>query len=268
MPEVEHRGCRLWYTVDGPAGAPALVLSNSLGSTADLWAPQLRPFAAAFRVIRYDIRGHGRSTAPPGPCPLELLGGDALAVLDAAGAARAHVCGISLGGLTALWLGLHAPERVGRLVLAATGARIGTPELWNRRIEEVRAGGMAAIVPGLLERWFTAGFREREPGVVEAFAAMLRAASPEGYAACCAAVRDADLRADLGRITAPALVISGRDDQATPPALGRALCLAVPAVPSAPAMPRARYLELPAAHLLNVEAAEAFTRAVLEFLAP
>src|SRR5262249_46203389 len=139
MPEVEADGCRLSYSVEGPAGAPVLLLSNSIGTTSALWDRQARPVAKTFRVVRSDTRGHGRSSVPAGDYTMEQLGRDALAVLDAAGAGRAHVCGISLGGITAMWLGVHAPERIERLVLANTGARVGTVEMWQQRIAAVRA---------------------------------------------------------------------------------------------------------------------------------
>lgn len=259
MPEVEHQGCRLWYAAEGPTNGPPILFANSLGSTTDLWSRQVPPLADRFLVIRYDLRGHGRSGAPPGPYSLELLGGDALAVLEAAGARRAWICGISLGGLVGMWLGLHAPERVDRLVLAATGARIGDPAVWNQRIETVLAQGMEAVVPGLLPRWFSPAFREREPAVVAEFGRMAAGISPTGYAGAAATVRDADLRSEVGQIRAPVLVISGSADPATPPAMGREL---------AGAIPGARFLELPAAHLVNVEAAQSFTQALLAFLEP
>lgn len=250
-------GARLFYRFDGPEGAPVLLLSTSLGTALEMWEPQMAAFAARFRVLRYDSRGHGRSAVTPGPYSIEQLGRDALGLLDALGIETAQVCGLSKGGMVGQWLGIHAPERISRLVLANTSAHIGQPEVWNRRIETVRAEGMAAIRDGVIERWFTAPFRERAPEAVEHLAALLLATDPEGYAAACAAVRDMDQRSELPRIQAPTLVIAGRHDLATPPAQATLLTGAIP---------DARLVTLEAAHISNVEAAEAFTAAVLEHL--
>jgi len=258
MPEVPIDGGRLVYDVDGPASAPACLLLHSLGTTTALWAPQWAPLAATRRMVRHDVRGHGRSQPPAGPYTLDRLGQDALAVLDAAGIERADVCGVSLGGLTALWLGIHAPDRVGCLVAANTAARLGSREGWSDRIEQVRAGGMEAVAEGGLARWFTSGFRDTHPETADRFRAMLLACPVEGYTGACAVLRDADLRADLGRIAAPTLVVSGTHDTATPPALGAEIAAGVR---------EARIIELDAAHLSNVEQPIAFTAAVLDFLA-
>ena len=262
MPATGHvdaaDGCRLFFSDEGPRDAPAILFSNSLGTTCRLWDRQVRRFAGRFRVLRYDTRGHGQSGAPPGDYTLDRLGRDALTILDAAGVDRAHVCGISLGGMTAMWLALHAPDRVGRIVLANTGAHIGTFDLWQERIRVVRTNGMGAIAEATPGRWFTGDFRQRCPEVVAMFAAMVAACTPEGYAGCCAAIRDADLRGEIARIVAPALVITGAADPATPPSDGELIAARIPG---------ARRVELDAAHLSNVEQAEAFTRAVFEFLA-
>ena len=148
MPEVAVKGGRIAYLVDGPADAPVLLLSNSLGTTLDAWTKQVAPLSRAFRIIRYDTRGHGRSVVSPAPYSLDLLGRDALAVLDAVGVPRAHVCGLSLGGLTAMWLAVNARARVDRLVLANTAARVGTAEAWDQRIRDVRALGLARHLRG------------------------------------------------------------------------------------------------------------------------
>ena len=257
MPDIDADGCRLSWTAQGPPDAPALLLLDALGTTVDLWQAQIDRLAAAFRVVRFDTRGHGASDAPAGPYALDRLGQDALAVLDAAGARRAHICGASLGGQTALWLAVHAPERVAGVVAANTGARIGTTALWNQRIRDAGTLGMHALAEPAMARWFTPRFRRRDPETVDRFRTMLRGCSPTGYAACCAALRDADLRADLHRIAAPALVIVGADDNATPPAAGRAICEHVAG---------AELLALDAAHLANVERPGAFTAGVLAFL--
>jgi 3-oxoadipate enol-lactonase len=258
MAEVDAGGCRLWYSVEGREGGEALLLSSSLGTSAELWAPQLPELSRQFRVVRYDTRGHGRSDAPPGPYTLERLGRDALAVLDAAGVSRAHVCGVSLGGLTAMWLALVAASRVGRLVLANTDARIGTGETWEQRARDVRTRGMAAVAAATMERWFTEGFRRRSPETCEAIRAMVAACPPEGYIGCCGALGTADLRPQLSAISAPTLVIGGLHD----PVLATTAAAELSA-----RIPGARLVTLPAAHLSNVEQPAAFTAAVLRFLA-
>ena len=250
-------GCHLAYDVEGPEEASACLLLHSLGTTSELWAPQRERFRRVFRLIRYDARGHGRSQPPVGPYTLDRLGRDALAVLDAAGVDRAHVCGVSLGGLTALWLGVHAPDRVGRIVAANTAARLGSRDGWAERIRVVRAGGIAAVAQGGIARWFSDRFRDREPATVERFRAMLLSCPVDGYAGGCAVLRDADLRDEIGQIGAETLVVTGRHDLATPPALGELVQERVVG---------AHRLDLDAAHLSNVEQADAFTAGVLDFL--
>jgi 3-oxoadipate enol-lactonase len=257
MPFAQGQGARIHYEIEGPEDGPVLLLSNSLGTDLGMWSPQIPSLAARYRVLRYDSRGHGRSEAPEGPYTIDMLSQDAVAVLDAAGAERALFCGLSKGGMVGQWLGVNAPDRVGRLVLANTAAFIGAPEVWNQRIETVRAQGMAAIVPGVIDRWFTKPFQERAPDSVARIRDMLLATDPEGYAACCAAVRDMDQRQAIGAIRVPTLVIAGRHDLATSPEQGRLI---------ADTIPGARFLELDAAHLSNIEAEAAFTRALLEFL--
>lgn len=257
MPHLDVPGARLFYRLDGEAGRPVLLLSNSLGTTHAMWDAQMPALAARFRVLRYDTRGHGQSSVPPGPYDIATLGRDAEALLGGLGIERADFCGLSMGGMTGMWLAAHAPHRVGRLVLANTSARIGAPDVWNKRIETVAAGGMAAIVDGVIERWFTPPFRTREPASVARIADQLRACDPAGYVACCAAVRDMDQVVALARIVAPTLVVAGAHDAATPPDHAALLTARIAG---------ARQVTFPAAHLSNVECAEAFTAALVEFL--
>jgi 3-oxoadipate enol-lactonase len=245
------------YRFDGPKGAPVLVLSNSLGTNFDMWAPQMDACTARFRVLRYDSRGHGRSAVTPGPYTIERLGRDVVALLDGLKIDQAHFCGLSKGGMVGMWLGVNAPHRFDRLVLCNTAAKIGTAELWDSRIDAVRRGGMAAIAESVIARWLTEEFRAREPVAVGRVRQMLLGTPPDGYAACCAAVRDADQRAVIAQISRPTLVIAGTQDGATPPADTRRI---------ADAVPGARYVELDASHLSNVEQAAAFNQAVLGFL--
>jgi 3-oxoadipate enol-lactonase len=245
------------YEVDGDPTDPVLLLINSIGSTRDMWARQMPAFTSTWRVIRYDARGHGASSVPPGPYTLDHLGRDALAILDDAGVAAAHVCGISLGGMTAQWLALNAASRVQSLVLANTAARIGTIESWTDRISLVYEKGMSAVADLAMERWFTPAFHQRNPDTVRTFRAMVQNCAAEGYLGCCAALRDADLQDRISSISAPTLLIASTADTATPP---EGLDFIRERVTSA------RLVTLDSAHLSNVECAEEFTAAVMDFL--
>lgn len=207
----------LHYTVDGPPDAPFLVLGSSLGTTGALWQPQMPTLVENFRVLRYDHRGHGRSPVPQGPYAIEDLGSDVLALIEKLDAPKVHLGGLSLGGMVAMWVAAHAPERIDRLVLVGTSSRLGPPEVWAERAEAVRAGGMPAVIDAVLDRWFTPEFATRSPGVVAWARRLLNSTPPEGYAACCSAIEKMDLDGLLGRITAPTLAIAGADDPSTPP---------------------------------------------------
>jgi 3-oxoadipate enol-lactonase len=222
-----------------------------------MWERQRRAFAGAYRVIQYDARGHGQSSVPPGPYTLAQLAGDALAILDAEKIATAHVCGLSLGGITALKLTLLAPERVRSLVMANTGARIGSVELWDTRMALVRERGMAAVADVAIPNWFTAGFREREPGVVQQFRAAIESTPVEGYLGCSAAMRDEDLRDSLDAVRCPLLAIAGTVDRSTPPELLHFVH---------ERLPGSRLVTLEAAHISNVEQETAFNAALSAFL--
>jgi 3-oxoadipate enol-lactonase len=257
LAEIQVEGCRLSYEVEGPRDAPVLLFSNGLGTTISLWDAQLSALGSRFRVVRYDLRGHGGSKSLAGPYTLDDLGGDALALLDALRVERAHVCGISLGGLTAMWLALRVPQRVDRLVLANTAARIGSADLWEERIRSVEKHGVSVMVDVTLKRWFGAGFRSRRPEVVEDFREMLEGCPRAGYLGCCEALRDADLREAVSGITAPTLIVVGTSDTSTPPADGEWLRERIPG---------AQLLAIDAGHLSNVEQSDAFNAAVFEFL--
>ncbi|MBM3523219.1 MAG: 3-oxoadipate enol-lactonase [Alphaproteobacteria bacterium] len=257
MPFADVPGARLFHRLEGDPDKPVLLLSNSLGTTHAMWEPQMAALLRRFRVLRYDSRGHGQSSITLGPYDIVTLGRDALALIEGLGLGRVHVAGLSMGGMVAMWLAVNAPTRVDRLILANTSARIGAPEVWNARIETVRSKGMAAIIPGVIERWFTPSFRARDPATVDRIARMLHAAEPAGYVACCAAVRDVDLIDRLPGVESPTLVIAGTHDAATPPAHAERI---------AGSIKGARIVTLDAAHLSNVEQANAFTAAMLEVL--
>ena len=255
MPFAENIG--LHYRLDGDAARPCLVLSNSLGTDSSMWDAQAAALAADFYVLRYDTRGHGRSARDSGPLSIERLGSDVLALFDHLGIERAAFCGISMGGLTGQWLGIHAPQRFTRLVLANTAARIGNAEGWSTRAVQVRQSGMAAIADGAPPRWFTEGFIARAPDTVARMVRTLRAQDAQGYAACCNALAETDLRADVHRIAAPTLVIAGEHDPVTTVADAAWL---------RDRIPDARMATVPASHISNIEAEKAFTAALRDFL--
>ena len=257
MPIETIQGEPFHVRIDGPADAPVLMLSNSLGTNLSMWDPQIPEWSKSFRVLRYDSRGHGQSTTPDRPYTIAELADDALAILDHFGIERAHWCGLSKGGMVGQWLASHAGQRLGRVVLANTSAQMGPPSLWDERIKTVRSAGMSALVPGILERWFSKAFRERDAQTVAKVSAMLETTLPLGYAGCCAAIRDMDQRETIRGITNPVLVIVGGLDPATPPATGQLITEAIKG---------ARLVELDAAHLSNLEQPAAFTKAVLDFL--
>ena len=257
MSFMNKDGVRLHYEIEGREDAPVLVLSNSLGTDLGMWAPQMPALLRHFRVLRHDARGHGQSDVPPGPYSVDQLGADVLALMDHLNIERAHFCGLSMGGMIGMWLGTHHAGRLDRLALCNTAAKIGTPDTWNPRIAKVEAEGMGSIVDLVLERWFTAGFRQRAPDQVAVVRQMLLDTVPAGYSANCAAVRDMDQRAEIVSIRVPTLVIAGTHDGSTPAADGRAV---------ADAIPGAQYVELDAAHLSNWEQSEQFTQALLGFL--
>ena len=246
------------HRMDGPPEAPPLLLINSLGADLTMWEPQVPALSRRFRVIRYDARGHGRSPVPPGRYSLADLGGDALDLLDHLGVARAHVCGLSLGGMTAMWLAANAAERVDRLVLCCTSALLGPASAWADRAATVLASGTAAVADTVVARWVTPAFAALHPEETGRLRAMIAATPPAGYAGACAAIEEMDLRADLPRITAPTLVLAGADDPATPPAHAETIAAAIPGA-------RLTVLER-AAHLATYEQARAVNRLILEAL--
>jgi 3-oxoadipate enol-lactonase len=257
MPMIDADGCMLNVSVEGRDGGPTLMLSNSLGCSLQMWEPQMKALGQVFRVIRYDRRGHGKSSAPPGPYSMERFGRDVLAILDDLNIEKVHWCGLSMGGMVGQWLGANAPERIERLVLTNTCSYFPDKAAWNDRLKLVREKGVAAFAAANMERWFTKGFRERSPDKVAWMQEMFAATALEGYLACGAAVRDMDHRELLPKIKAPTLVIAGKHDPATPPEANEYIKNRIPG---------ARYAVLDAAHISNVERAEAYTNAVLEFL--
>ena len=255
---VEAGGARITYLIEGPPGAPVVLFVNSIGSTRDLWGPQVAAVTKARRAITYDARGHGLSSAPPGDYSIADLAGDALAILDAEGVDRAHICGISLGGLTAMWLGIHAPDRVRSLTLANTAARIGTTESWTARMALVRDKGMAGVADLAIPLWFTERFRVEAPHTVTVFRHMIESCSTTGYLGCCAALRDEDLRDQVSAIACSALCVASSGDVPTPPEGLRHVHSQIA---------DSRLLVLDAAHISNIEQMGDFNVALTGFLA-
>jgi 3-oxoadipate enol-lactonase len=251
-------GCRIAYRYLPKAGKPVLVLSPSLGTAMALFDPQIPALEAAFSVLCYDPRGHGASDVPQGAYSLDRLGRDVLNLLDHLKVERVHFAGVSLGGMTGQWLGYRAPERIGALILANTSAYMGPPSGWADRINLVLQSGMATMKDAVLERWFTASFRTSGTTAIQPVRAMLEATDPSGYAGCCAAIRDMDLRPTASLISCPSLVIAGLQDAATPPAHAEFLAQTIPG---------AKLVELDAAHLSNLELPNQFSAAVVDFLA-
>lgn len=257
MPFAEINNLRMHYQLDGRAEAPTLALSNSLGTNLSLWDPQLPAFTKHFRVLRYDSRGHGQTTATPGEYSIEQLASDVLALLDALKIEKAHFCGLSIGGMTGMWLGTNARARINKLILSNTAPKIGNPEMWNPRIEAVRKNGTKSISAGVLEHWFTADFRSRQPEIIAKTKEMIDNTSTDGYTGSCAAVRDFNYWDRVGAIRAPTLVIAATHDQSVPLADPQRLATKING---------ARFAELSAAHISNIEAAEKFTQEVTAFL--
>ncbi|HEY5354094.1 MAG TPA: 3-oxoadipate enol-lactonase [Streptosporangiaceae bacterium] len=212
-----RQSVRLAATLDGPRDAPVLVLGNSLGTTRELWEPQIAALGEHFRLLRYEHRGHGGSPAPPGRYTIADLGADVLRLLDDFGVEHASYCGVSLGGMVGMWLAANAPGRIDALGLCCTSARFPDRDPWVQRAAAVRADGLPPISAQIVSRWFTSAFVARYPSVPADLIATLDGVDPQGYAGCCDAIADMDLQPVLAEITAPTLVISGSEDPATPP---------------------------------------------------
>jgi 3-oxoadipate enol-lactonase len=247
------------YRVDGPDNAPTITMSNSLGTNLHMWDLQVGVLSKNFRIIRYDSRGHGASDAPAGPYTIERLGLDLLELLDTLHIERTHICGLSLGGIVALWFAANHPGRVDRAIFANTAARIGSVEMWNARIDAVRTGGMEAIRDAILARFLSEKYRHSHPEVVHQIGEMLVAINPNGYISVCEALREADLRHVLSSIHSPSLILVGALDEATPPSQSQELHAVIA---------NSKLLIFPeVAHLSNIEQSEAFNNALLAFFA-
>ena len=257
MPTVQSSGCPIHYELEGPADKPVLILCNSLGCTLHMWDGQIPQFTQHFRVLRYDRRGHGKSGVPSGAYTMEMLGRDALAVLNAANVHKAHWCGLSMGGMVGMWMGANASDRVERLILSNTSAYFENKQIWNDRLAAAKEKGLQGLLQGTIERWFTADFREREPQKVQTIADMFLGTKLDGYMGCGQAVRDMDHRPLLPKITAPTMVIAGKQDAGTTVEMAELVRKNIPG---------ASLTLFDAAHIANVECQHDYTDRVLGFL--
>jgi 3-oxoadipate enol-lactonase len=258
MPAINaDDGCPIYVEVAGREEAPALMLSNSLGTNLHMWDDQVSELSKHFRLIRYDRRGHGKSGVPKGPYSMERFGRDALSVLDALGIKKTNWCGLSMGGMVGQWLGANAPDRVEKLILSNTNFCYADKTPWRDRIKFIREKGLNELAGPNMERWFTKEFRDRAPETLTRLKEAFVATNPDGYIACCEAIMAMDFTGSNPRIKAPTLVIVGAHDPATPPSAGEAIQKQVPG---------AKLASLNAAHIANVEQPQIYTETVLNFL--
>jgi 3-oxoadipate enol-lactonase/4-carboxymuconolactone decarboxylase len=258
MPFITANQLRIFYRLEGNEGLPVLVLSHSVGCDHAIWDPQVPELLPYFRVLRYDIRGHGATDAPSGDYSIEQLGRDVLALADGLKMGEFAFCGLSLGGAIGQWLGVNAGDRVKSLILANTSPRFGTLQGWQSRIEAVRSGGMASIAEMVMQRFFSAEAIARRSASVANIRSVFLGTNSEGYIGCCAALRDFDFTGQLTQIKVPTLVIAGEKDVSTPwTGNGGVLAGEIPGACS---------LQLPAAHLSNLESPRAFLAALFSFL--
>jgi 3-oxoadipate enol-lactonase len=252
------RAVELHHRVDGSSDAPPLILLDSLGTTLEMWDPQVPPLANRFRVVRSDLRGHGRSPVPSGPYAIADLGADVLALLDRLGIERAHLCGLSIGGMIALWLAQHAPARVDRLVLVSSSPWLDAREAYTTRAATVRDEGMEAVADAVVGRWFTLAYAAGHPKLVARMRSMVAGIPAEGYASCCEALAAMDLRPELATVRAPTMVIAAADDPAISPEHSRRIAASIAG---------GQVVIVPdAAHLANIEQAERVTALILDHL--
>ena len=225
---ITHHGPGLFHTMDGPSGSDPLVLLHSLGCDSSLWDAVVPAFSSVRQVLRYDLRGHGRSEDGAEECSIEDHVDDLLALLDACDLPRATLVGNSVGGMIALAAALRVPTRVRHLVLCATGARLGTPDGWSDRMVAIREHGLDAMADHVLPRWFVPDFATRRPGLYAGYRARFAGMSVAGYLATCAALRDADYTRQVPALRLPTLVLNGEKDLTCPPAAGRELADRIP----------------------------------------
>lgn len=257
MSKIKKQHTTLNYVFDDFKKEQTIVFSNSLGTDLTMWDKQVELLGQEFNILRYDTRGHGKSKVVEGEYSIEMLGKDVLDLLDYLKIEKVNFCGLSIGGLTGQWLGIHAPERLNKLILCNTAVKIGNKEGWNSRIDAVRQNGLNSIVSGTQERWFTTEFVDKNKAEVDSVLATFVQTPLAGYISCCAAVRDADFTAEVSKISAPTLVISGTEDLVTTIKDAGLLMGKIP---------NSLLAALKTAHISNIEKADDFTKLLIEFI--
>jgi 3-oxoadipate enol-lactonase len=258
--KITVNGIGVNYTLDGPASAPVIMMSNSLASNLSMWEPQIPPLTSRYRILRYDTRGHGGTDAPPGPYSLDELTEDARALVQALGITRTHFIGLSMGGMIGQILALKYPQMLQSLVLCDTMSRVPTEAkpMWDERIHTAETRGMEPLVESTIARWFTEPFRQKGSAVLGQVRTMIRTTPPRGYAGCCHAIAALNLTDRLKQITLPTLIIVGEDDPGTPVAASRVIHEQIKG--------SELVILKSAAHLSNLEQPDAFNRALTSFL--
>ncbi|AGP48849.1 3-oxoadipate enol-lactonase [Psychrobacter sp. G] len=257
MPVLENKDVTLNYATFGDSSNPALIFSNSLGTSYHMWQPQIDALQNDYFIICYDTRGHGKSSAPTGPYNLDQLGQDDINLLDYLNIDKAFFCGISMGGMTGQWLAINHPNRFHHLMLCNTAAKIGNEAAWADRAQLVREQGLKPIAATAASRWFTASFIDNYPDVVKALSDALAAGSSEGYASCCEALAVADTSEQLKTIRVPVTVLVGSEDPVTTVADGQYMVDHIP---------NAKLATIDASHISNIEQPEAFNKLVRQYL--
>ena len=257
MPVFDSKDVTLNYATFGNSSNPALLFSNSLGTSYHMWQPQIDALQTDYFIICYDTRGHGKSSVPTGPYNLDQLGQDVIDLLDHLSIDKAFFCGISMGGMTGQWLAIHYPDRFYQLMLCNTATKIGNKAAWVDRAQLVREQGLAPIASTAASRWFTPGFINEYPDVVAALSSTLADGSSEGYASCCEALSIADTNEQLKNIRVPVTVLSGSEDPVTTVADGQYMVDHIP---------NATLATIDASHISNIEQPETFNQFIRQYL--
>lgn len=252
-------GTEIYYEIAGTEGKPWLTFSNSLGTNLHMWDDQMSTFESDYRILRYDSRGHGKSGAPAGAYSIEILGGDAIALLDALAIERTFWCGLSKGGMVGMWLGTNHSSRFEKMAYCNTSPYMPGADMWAARAKTAREDGMATLEATIVDRWFTPAFQASSPERVDIVRKQILSTPGGGYAGCCDAIGAMDQRETIKSIDLPVLVVAGADDPATPPEHGKLIADSIAGA--------GLVILEKAAHLSNIEQTERFNAAVKTFLA-